>query len=695
MIRTFFSNRYKRIGLLMGLLTAGAATLFYCEQKDDEPIISINEVCGNNFSIAADENGDYSDYIEIFNSSNEEVDKDYYLSDSKKELKKIKIETPIAPGEHRIIWLPKEGAPFNIDKNGETVYLSTDGGRVIDAIAVPLLSYDVSFARKKDGFGSFETLTGTPGESNDGAKAIETEYIDEPKFSIEDGFYIEGTELKLSAGIFDSVYYTDDGSEPTENSNKYKAPIKLYDASTKDNIYANEIMYPTYKAPGYKVDKANVIKAVAVNKLTGKKSKVVSHVYFVGFDDKPEYNGVEIMSLVMDPDSLFDHDKGIYTLGKKYDEYKKLGGFENIPDDEVPSSFTDENGEEVYRFYYTNSAYTGREWERRADMTMFDEKRDITDKKDIGVRISGESTRFVYQKSLNLFARKIYSDENSFSCGFYENEKKMRLRKGDGRIVYQEAFLHAVLDDMNIANWRSRPCVLFLNGEYWGVYTLREQYDEEYFENYYDILPEDLYLIKNSEAETGGDAALDDYRKSIDALAYYDLSDEEKYKLIESYIDIDSMIDYYCFLLFFNDEDIDPDHNQLLYKDDDSGWKWAGYDLDITCGDPSFNTISFYRDKGEKMFLPGCLYEREDFKDRFRDKMDHLLESEFSYEALHRKLMEWDAIYRKQNIETVRRFEKSDYSEADYEKDLLELDNFFKERGAYIKEYLEEDLVQY
>ena len=261
--------------------------------------------------------------------------------------------------------------------------------------------------------------------------------------------------------------------------------------------------------------------------------------------------------------------------------------------------------------------------------------------------------------------------------------------------MYQEAFLHAVLDDMNIANWRSRPCVLFLNGEYWGVYTLREQYDEEYFENYYDIQPEDLYLIKNSEAETGGDAALDDYRKSIDALAYYDLSDEEKYKLIESYIDIDSMIDYYCFLLFFNDEDIDPDHNQLLYKDYDSGWKWAGYDLDITCGDPSFNTISFYRDKGEKMFLPGCLYEREDFKDRFRDKMDHLLGSEFSYEVLHRKLMEWDAIYRKQNIETVRRFEKSDYSEADYEKDLLELDNFFKERGAYIKEYLEEDLVQY
>ena len=95
------------------------------------------------------------------------------------------------------------------------------------------------------------------------------------------------------------------------------------------------------------------------------------------------------------------------------------------------------------------------------------------------------------------------------------------------------------------------------------------------------------------------------------------------------------------------------------------------------------------------MFLPGCMYESEGFKDRFRDRMSILLENELSYKNLHELLMEYDHIYRKQNIETYRRFEDPNYSEADYEKDLMKLDDFLKERGAYIKEYLEEDLVQY
>ena len=698
MIFKFFSDSRKRIVVFMGLLTASAATLFYCEQKDDDPALSINEICGSNFSVAADENGEYSDYIEIYNSSDQEIVEDYYLSDSKKKLKKLKIATPIAPGEYRIIWLSGEHAPFNVDKQGETIYLSTGSGRVIDAIAMPLLPYDVSFARNSDGVGEFAPFTGTPGQSNKSAESVEVRHIKSPEFSLEDGFYEEGIELKLSAGLFDSIYYTDDGSEPTEKSMQYKKPIKLYDASTKNNIYANEIMYPTYEAPNYKVDKANVIKAIAVNKITGEKSEVVNHVYFVGFDKKPQYDNVEIMSLVFDPDSLFGYDKGIYAMGKKYDEYKKLGGFTDFPEEEVPGYFIDENGEQIDRFYYTNSSYEGREWERRGTMTFFrdDADRSLLDKKDIGVRIAGESTRFVYQKSLNLFTRSIYSEDSSFNCGFYDGEKKIRLRKGDGRIIYKEAFLHSVLEDMGIAGWESRPCVLFLNGEYWGLYTLREQYEAKYFEHHFGIPQSNLYVVKNTDAEYGGFVAERDYAASIEGLAYYDLSDDEKYDLVDSSVDLDNMVDYYSALLFFNDVDIDPDHNQLLYKEAKDGkWKWAAYDLDVTCEVPEFDTVLYYREMGEKMYLPGGLYAREGFKDKFRARVKELTDTELSYESLHAKLMEWDGVYREQNIETIRRFEDSSYSEEDYEKDLAELDNFFKERGEYIKGYLEEDMANY
>ena len=696
MIRKFFSNRISRIAVLMGLLTASAAILFYCEQKDDDPFPVINEVCGNNFSVAADPNGDYSDYIEIYNPYDKDIDTDYYLSDSKKNLKKIKLDTPIAPGEYRIVWLSGGGdAPFNISKNGETLYLSTEGGRVVDAVAMPLLPYDVSFARVKDGADKFDTMTGTPGVSNDEAVFVDTELISEPKFSLEDGFYEEGTKLSLSSDLFTDIYYTEDGSEPTEGSKRYRTSIVLTDASADENIYANEIMYPTYKPPTYKVDKARVIKAVAINKITGEKSKVVSHVYFTGFEDKKEYEGVQIMSLVLDPEDLFGYDRGIYTLGKKYDEYKELGGFTDLPDDEVPGSFLDTDGTDVYRLHFTNSEYRGREWERPAVMTYFDENRDLLDRNDIGVRISGESTRFVFQKSLNLFARDIYSDESSFAGGFYEGEKKMRLRRGDNSMLYQEAFIHSVLEDMGIAAWKSRPCALFLNGEYWGVYTLREQYDADYFYEYYDIMPEDLNVIKNCAAEYGGNEAEEAYKKAIQELAYYNLSDDEIYSFVDGSIDLDNMIDYFCGLIFFDDEDIDPEHNQLLYRENTGRWKWAAYDLDVTCGDPEANTIEYYRGKGDDMYLPGCLYERAGFKDKLMSRMKELLATTLSYEELHKRIMEWDAIYRRQNIETIRRFDDPNYSEADHEKSLQSLDDYFKKRGDNVLAFLEEDLALY
>ena len=678
----------------MGLLTASAATLFYCEQKDDEPFLVINEVCGNNFSIAEDPNGDYSDYIEIYNASDKDIDKDYYLSDSKKHLDKIKVEAPIKAGEYRVIWLPGGGsAPFNVDKNGETLYLSTNGGRVIDAVAIPLLPYDVSFARDVDGMGKFETCSGTPGGSNNEAAPVNLALIDEPEFSLEDGFYPEGTKLRLSTGFLTDIYYTDDGSEPTEQSKKYKGAIELRDASERDNIYANEVMYPTYKAPNFKVDKACVIKAIAVNKFTGARSKVASHVYFAGFEDKKEYEGVEIMSLVLDPQDLFGYEEGIYTMGRRYDEYKEMGGFVGLPDEEIPDNFEDGEGNCFYRLNFTNSEYKGRQWEKPAVMTMFNDKHELLDRNDIGIRISGESTRFVFQKSLNLFARDVYSDESSFAGGFYEGEEKIRLRKGDNDVLFQEAMLHSVLHDMGIATWDSKPCVLFLNGEYWGVYTLREQYEDDYFLEHYGIAPEKLDVIKNGTAEYGGEEAEDDYVLAIQQLAYYDMTDDELYAAVEDSIDLDNMVDYFCALIFFNDEDIDPEHNQLLYRERGGKWKWAAYDLDVTCEDSEMDTISYYREKGFEMYLPGNLYVRDGFKDKLRARMTELLDTTFSYEELHARLMEWDAIYREQDIETVRRFEMPDYSEADYERDLNKIDEFFKERGNNVQRILEQDLT--
>ena len=162
------------------------------------------------------------------------------------------------------------------------------------------------------------------------------------------------------------------------------------------------------------------------------------------------------------------------------------------------------------------------------------------------------------------------------------------------------------------------------------------------------------------------------------------------------------MIDYYCILLFFNDQDINGEHNRFLFRTREPGagaysdgkWRFVAYDLDVTCENVENDTVSDYREIDEKMFLPGYFYSRPGFKERFYNRMVELTENELSYEHLSKKLSEWDKVYREQSIETYRRFNEDDYSEKDYERELSELDSFFKNRKEYVLKMLEKDIKE-
>lgn len=666
----------------------------------------INEVCSNNFSAICDEDGEYADYVELYNPSDKEIDYVMYLSDDGEDLKKRKIATTLPPKGFLLVWLSDSTGSyfhpgFKVSKDGEQIFLSDITGNILDTVVVPALPYNVTYSRETDGGKEFVTATATPGESNGSASFVDTEPGQAPVFSLEDGFYDVGTVLTINADNDEKIYYTLDGSVPSEASTLYTGPITLEDASLRDNYYAEQILYPTYSPPAFKVDKANIVRAVSIDPETGKKSQVATHTYFCGFDQKPLYDGVGIVSLVFDPEDLFDYDKGIFALGKRYDEYKEMGGFMDFPEDQVPASFVDSEGNTHFRSDYTNSYYMGRESEREAVMASFDEEKKLSSIQDIGVRVAGESSRYNYQKSLNLYARDIYEGDGTFFKGFFsDREKKVRLRRGDTRMMYQEPMLHSVLSELGLQYLDSQMKAVFINGEYWGIYNLREQYDDYYFLNHLGIEEQDLWLIKNNEPDYGGDKAYDSYDYLLDSIIDKDLSDKKTYDAICSMVDIDNLIDYFCALIYFDDEDIEPRHNQTLWRSKDVSsdeghdglWRWAVYDLDVTCVDPASNTFELYRNMGEGMYLPGYLYANPYFKQKFHDRMLELMDTTFSYENLHGHLTKWDEAYRQQNIATVNRFDGITYTEEDYEKELKELDDFFRLRSQYMRQYLEEEM---
>ena len=75
-----------------------------------------------------------------------------------------------------------------------------------------------------------------------------------------------------------------------------------------------------YKRPNYLLDKPMVVRACSKNKEGN--SIVISHTYFVTTGNLAQYQDFTVVSLVTNPENLFDPDKGIYVTGTQFINWK-------------------------------------------------------------------------------------------------------------------------------------------------------------------------------------------------------------------------------------------------------------------------------------------------------------------------------------------------------------------------------------
>jgi len=123
----------------------------------------INEFMANNETTAADENGEFDDWIELYNNGNQPISlSGYFLSDDNNNLDKWALpDTIIEANNYLVIWADKDEKQgslhtnFKLSASGESIYLVSSSGNVIDEINFSEQQADLSFGRYPNGTGDF------------------------------------------------------------------------------------------------------------------------------------------------------------------------------------------------------------------------------------------------------------------------------------------------------------------------------------------------------------------------------------------------------------------------------------------------------------------------------------------------------------------------------------------------------------
>lgn len=140
-----------------------------------DPTVVINEVMSKNTSTATDSDGEYDDWIELFNLTSSTIDlSGYYLSDTKKDVSKWKFPsgTSIVPKGYLIIWADNDTletglhATFKFSATGEEAVLSNSQKTVIDKVTFPEQTLELTYSRIPNGTGDFKWSSPTFGRSN-------------------------------------------------------------------------------------------------------------------------------------------------------------------------------------------------------------------------------------------------------------------------------------------------------------------------------------------------------------------------------------------------------------------------------------------------------------------------------------------------------------------------------------------------
>lgn len=611
--------------------------------------IFINEVMASNAGTIADEDGDYSDWIELFNAGKDVVNlQGFGLSDNYGNPFKWTFPyTQIAPGKHIIVWASGKNKTspfgslhtnFSISASGEEVLITRPDGTRLDEIFSPQMPADISYGRKPDAGSDWLFYTvPTPGNPNwtEGYQG----FLAPPQIIIhpqsQGGLLVELIHNDPNA----SLHYSFNGSSPNTQSSLYSWPVFVQD-------YPFDSLMFTQTTPdegqmngfGWHPPVGVFPRALVVRARAFREGFISSHIAAkTHFEEQPDF---PLISISTDSEHLFSNSTGIYVPGDFYLE----NGF----------------GDDFYGFPNANYFQEGEDWERPASIEMLYPDGQYYSQM-AGLRVHGSRTRAVPMKSLRVYSRSEYGS-NTFDFDLFGDGitgyKRFLLRNSGqdffiNTTLFRDAAIQSMMEGLRFGRQRNKAALLYINGEFWGIHNIRERIDKYYLAMNFGVDPENVDLLNEYwSVVVEGDAT--HYQQTLAYIDANGLSDQQHYDSVQRRFDIESFIDYQIANIFANNKDW-PGNNIRYWRlrttgyqpnaayGHDGRWRWLMFDTDFGFGLQDgyeaafFNMLEFAStDEGtswanppEATFLLRKFLENQEFTKKFINRFADLLNSWF------------------------------------------------------------------
>lgn len=450
-----------------------------------------------------------------------------------------------------------------------------------------------------------------------------------------------------------------------------------------DLIEKYKLNAPGYAVPTYAVDKCTIIRASLFDSDENCLDSITGS-YFVGFQEKKTYQNIYTVSIVTSPENLFDEDIGIYVTGNTFQQFLK----------ESTISRTD------WLMWNSNYINSQIEWERKAYITVFDNLQNNVLSQTCGIRIKGGASRSLLPKSISCYSRKEYNGNNDFNVNIFQTDilpHEIVLFSGgnDNQFKLKDYFINYMEQDLNFATMDFIPCALFLDGEYWGMYYITEDYNADYIHDHYQVDKDNIIMIKNGELAVGQPDDWQKYEEMLSFTAEHDMSDIANYNQACDFIDMDSYIDYYAAQLYIARCADWPYSNYALWRTrdndgssyGDSKWRWMLFDVNFGGLDTDYLYMDTLSNILEVDPTFASLYQNEEFRRKFAKRLLYIGKEVFTPQKCNQFLNDYAQTLKEPISASNMRF-YMDTKSDEFDQYISDLKTFFAKRYDVVWDFL-------